>query len=81
MRTAADIAISRALRRTARATAEGQARREPVLVADVALVAWEHFGIETSGDEAAAVLRQRFALRGCATELATDAFENDPGGR
>ncbi|MET9494478.1 hypothetical protein [Streptomyces sp. NPDC006552] len=78
VRTAADIAISRAWRRTPKGPAPAPSSREPVLVADVIFVAWEHFRIEASRDEAAAVLRQRFQLRAGAMGLATDAFDESP---
>ncbi|MFI7387270.1 hypothetical protein [Streptomyces sp. NPDC049813] len=78
VRTAADIAISRAWRRTAKEPACEPSSSETVLVADVLFIAWEHFRIEASREEAAAVLRQRFPLRAGPLGLATDAFDESP---
>ncbi|MFJ9038503.1 hypothetical protein ACIRF8_18155 [Streptomyces sp. NPDC102406] len=80
VRTAADIAISRAWRRSERepdSTGERDTCAQRVLVAEVVSVSREHFGIEVEPHEAAAVLRQRFMLRAGALGLTTDAFDED----
>lgn len=57
-------------------------RREPrqfdgvwVTVEDVRTQALEQFGLEVPTGTAAAVLRERFALRGAGLGMATDAFD------
>ncbi|NEY33968.1 hypothetical protein GTU99_17475 [Streptomyces sp. PRKS01-65] len=82
---AADIAIQARRRALARrgARAEGADQRPPrgrVTVDDVLACAHQHFGLTSiPREEAAAVLRARYELRGCHRDLDTDAPALAPG--
>jgi hypothetical protein len=69
---AADWAITSAWRRRAPGEAEVW-----VTVQDVRTQALEQFGLEVPASSAAAMLRERFTLRGAGLGMVTDAFDVD----